>query len=97
MTPAPCPFCGAVLVRSRNGWAHPARKALPQPQQARCPLVGHFFGDKYLEWSGWREEPTFWHYEVVDGLPVFNNQGRGEPATLEFVNDCFGYIAQISR
>lgn len=88
MTPAPCPCCGARLRRSKAGWAHPEQK---EQRDKPCVLAGNFFGDKYLEWVGWPPQPV-WHYEVVDGLPIFNQDGRGKPADIDFVNACFDYI-----
>lgn len=31
-------------------------------------------------------------YEVVDGIPVFNNFGQGTQADAHFVNKCFDYL-----
>ena len=32
------------------------------------------------------------HSEVIDGVPVFNEEGRGTPANVTFINECFSYV-----
>ena len=81
----PCPFCGSQLSRTSNGHAHPTIKQGSPP----CPLAGSHLGGKYIDWVGW---PRGMGYLVVDGVPVFNDNGEGEPVTAAFLNACFDYI-----
>jgi len=59
-----------------------------------CIAFGHHFGDEYLDWVGWQEEPAEFYWELKEGLPEFNVDGRGQPVAVDFLNQCFEYVRE---
>lgn len=82
-----CPFCGAAMNvnyalsgQSVTGYSHPS---------GTCLKAGVFIGGAIID--RWNNRVESVHYEVVDGHPVFNSEGRGLPADAEFVGECLKY------
>lgn len=93
MTPKACPFCAAPWVRRDSYWIH-GKVIRENKHDQFCILQGSSLLPFAVGRYNLAIPETVWHYEVVDGLPIFNNEGRGSPASMEFVNDCFNYIRE---
>lgn len=94
--PAPCPFCGQRL------------SVLSDPETGRVISYGHNQAVPCLlnelamaavppaRLESWNRRATMPGvtvcYEVIDGIPVFNNFGQGTQADAHFVNKCFDYL-----
>lgn len=90
--PNDCPFCNAEFVPRDNGWIHP-NIVNEDKRDSFCPLLGlHLLPgvvDSFNRKISYRDS---YYYEVQDGLPVFNEEGKGKKADIGFINACFEYI-----
>ncbi|MAE23426.1 MAG: hypothetical protein CMK92_13645 [Pseudomonas sp.] len=99
--PKPCPFCGAVLrpVMDHSGkiptaYAHPGYQS-----GSRCWAAGYSIGVERLEVWDMRapsDGPRL-AFEVIDGFPLVNDQGQGEPLTVELLNEFIAYYQSQIR
>lgn len=87
---APCPFCGARLTVSTRSQGEPNTYRHPGTS---CVISGSNLGVEYLRERGWNRRHGF-HYEVVDGVPELNSQGRGHPATQQDLNKFFAWLGE---
>jgi hypothetical protein len=90
------PLCGIHLVPTREGNAyHPnvsQREAMGHKPRF-CFIQGSHIGSELFDfWQTRIGSGGGISYEVVEGLPVFNNLNQGTPVTPEFLNDCFNFI-----
>lgn len=95
-----CPFCGACIEELRDPqsgnvviYQHP-QNGQRCYLDAICKTSIH---PNFL--SRWNkrvatnpDDALLFHYTLKDGLPVFNADGVGKPASLHFLNECFDYI-----
>ena len=86
----PCPFCGAVLKRDdkRNtGAAHPV-------DGYGCLLSGWFIGATQLSKFARRAGLGM---KIIEGHPVFNQEGRGQSVDIEMVNKTLAYYKEQTK
>ena len=86
----PCPFCGTRLKPTRNGAAHGTIKEIGK----FCFMAGHHIGSELL--PAWCDRVPM-HYTVEEGLPYFNDQGVGKPASVDKVNTFFAHVSATGR
>lgn len=88
----PCPMCGVAMssTRDRLGFAFTHSH----------PVTGHCLFDRLVVGG---HNTHVWNtkgrlaYDVVDGAPVFNTEGRGVLCTANMVNQSIAYLILTSR
>ena len=95
--PLPCPFCQSELQPLRE----PGRDRIItyiHPYGIECFLAPPLAleGEVPGFVARWNQRATVPGapvcYEVLDGVPVFNNAGQGTQADANFLNKCFAYL-----
>ena len=79
---------------SKTGAHHPTIKERThrgEQDVGFCFMQGHHVGDALRETWNTRAAAGC-HYVVQDGMPVFNDEGRGLSVSVQFLNDCFDYF-----
>jgi len=87
-----CPDCGIALkpLYSRGkkelvSYCHPVANG--------CPVSGTSIGARLLPM--WSQTPGI-HVEIVDGTPVFNDEGRGQHVDPEWLNQVVAYYTSLT-
>ena len=87
--PKNCPFCGETLrATNHGGYAHPGFQS--PTKSSRCWLDGWHIGEKRVEL--WDKRTGGIHFEVVDGYPVFNEDGKGRSVDAATLQSFFDYL-----
>lgn len=93
-----CPLCGAPMLGRGNEFLHSDRHSVRRDiglGDNSCFLLGTVILTRQIAaWNELHRAPATWYFEVVEGLPRFNDLGQGEPASLAFINECFDYIRE---
>lgn len=83
----PCPHCGERIHKTSSGWAHPRTK----PDEPVCLYSGHHIGDAIID--RWEQRGPVVYYTVLDGWPIFNATGQGEPVPdIKTLQSFFNYL-----